>query len=70
MFAPLNDEDVTFKDKGIQDNTFVLKRDILAGDSGQGGKVTPPAPHDTPLFPKALQHKAASYSPGGRNVAL
>ena len=68
--SPDADENVTDKAHSKELNTMFVKRDILAGDSGQGGKVTPPAPHDTPLFPKALQHKAASYSPGGRNVAL
>ena len=70
MFAPLPDENITFKDKENQDNTFVLKRDILAGESGQGGNKNGFSSSDTPLFPKALQHQAVAYSPGGRHVAF
>ena len=73
MFAgvePDADENVTPNAHSKELNTMSLKRDILAGDSGQGGEKSGAAVADTPLFPKALQHRAVSYSPGGRHASL
>lgn len=68
--SPDADENVTDKAHSKELNTMSVKRDILAGESGQGGKVIEFPLTDTPLFPKALQHRAVSYSPGGRHVAI